>query len=40
LIAAQKKEEGGITHLSKILTSETISTFLSELEETDKHAML
>lgn len=29
LIAAQKKEEGGITHLSKILTSEAISAFLS-----------
>ena len=40
LIAAQKKEEGGITHLSKILTNEVISTFLSELEEADKHDML
>lgn len=40
LMAASKKENNDITHLSKILTPETINSLLSELTEEEKNSLL
>lgn len=40
MAAASKKEENSVTHLSKVLTPDALSTFLAELTEQDANFLL